>query len=234
MEGENTTANETIEDLRQRLNTESTRAQDLESTNRRMEGEGTTANAKVKDLEEQIRALKSDKEAANAAAEALREQVEALQSEKGDDAKEPSGEEPPESVVTPEGVVAVVDTPTGISEGEHSMAEAGPENDVKKDTTKQDDDSPALDNEPAGPKLGKNGKPLIQRANRRADGSIRTPSHPDYVPLEEAPSRLGDRPFHGQGRGMGGNKGRGGGGGRNGGGNFGGRGGRGDGGRFGW
>lgn len=42
---------------------------------------------------------------------------------------------------------------------------------------------------------GQTVKPKKPRANRRADGSIRTPSHPNYVPLEASPSHLGDKPF---------------------------------------
>ena len=72
------------------------------------------------------------------------------------------------------------------------------------------------------------------RANRRADGTIRTPSHPDYVPLEVSRSQLGDRPFNPADRGHGwrggpGGRGRGRGGDR--GGPFGWRGGRNRGGR---
>ncbi|KAF6220702.1 hypothetical protein HO133_003135 [Letharia lupina] len=141
--------------------------------------------------------------------------------------KDPLGGGQPESDVMPEEAVAgsqdgVVDLPVESSEGEHAMAEAGSDDDEKTGAIEQDDDTPALDNESPGPKLGKNGKPRIPRANRRADGSIRTPSHPDYVPLEEAPSRLGDRPFRGPGRGNGWKRRRGGGGGWN------------DGARFGW
>ena len=83
-------------------------------------------------------------------------------------------------------------------------------------------------------------RPPRIRANRRADGTIRTPSHPDYVPLEVSRSQqqLGDRPFNSSergntwGRGPGGRgRGRGRGGDR--GGPFGWRGGRNRGGRWG-
>ncbi|KAL9136826.1 MAG: hypothetical protein Q9175_001971 [Cornicularia normoerica] len=126
---------------------------------------------------------------------------------------------------------AVVDVPVESSEGEHGMPGAeGPRDEVRKSSTEQDDNSSAQGNQSAGPKLGMNGKPLIPRANTRSDGSIRTASHPGYVPLNEAPSRRGDRPFRGPGRGSRGRRGHGGGG-RNGRARFGWRGGRGGGGR---
>ena len=70
------------------------------------------------------------------------------------------------------------------------------------------------DHDPDAPKLGKNGKPLIPRKNRRKDRTVRTRTHPEYVPpaapqraVEEAtrpPPPLGDRPFHGARGGFGG------------------------------
>lgn len=51
-------------------------------------------------------------------------------------------------------------------------------------------ENPAVDPVMGG-SFEQNGKPRI-RANRRADGAIRTPSHPDYVPLDVARSQLGD------------------------------------------
>ena len=232
---ENATASETVKDLRQRLVIQTTRAQDLASTNRRIEAENAVAEETAENLEEQVQALRSDNEAADTTAEDLEGQFEVVKSKNktnSDDAEEPFGGDQPQSGITPKEAVAgdqdvVDDLPVESREGKQAMAKAtGQGDEDEKSTTMQDNDSPALDDTAAGPKLGKNGKPLIPRANKRADGSIRTPSHPDYVPLDEAPSRLGDRPFHGSGRGNGWNKRRGDGG-RNNGGHFGWRGGRG-------
>ncbi|CAD6579968.1 MAG: hypothetical protein ASARMPRED_009309 [Alectoria sarmentosa] len=235
---ENSTASETIKHLRQRLDIQTTRAQELASSNRRIEAENAVAEETAENLEEQAQALWSDKEATDTTAEDLEEQSGVLRSENktiSDDAEEPFGEDQPQSGVMPKEAAdgdpdVVDDLPVESSEGKQAMAEAtGQGDEDEKSTAKQDDDTPAVDDAAAGPKLGKNGKPLIPRANKRSDGSIRTPSHPDYVPLGEAPSRLGDRPFHGSGRGNSWNKRRGDGG-RNNGGQFGWRGGRGGGG----
>ena len=98
------------------------------------------------------------------------------------------------------------------------MAEAtGPGDGNMDSATKQNYGTPTIDDQVADPKLGKNGKLLVPRAKTRGDGSIRTPSHPDYVSLEEAPLRLGDRQFRPNARGSGWKQGGGGGGGGGGG-----------------
>lgn len=106
--------------------------------------------------------------------------------------------------------------------------EVAGQGDVYPTVPAHQDNGPSTPNEQsADPTLGKSGKPLRQRRNRRSDGTIRTASHPDFVPLEEAQAQHGDRPFGspGSGRGGRGPRGRGG--------NWGGGNGRG-GGRFGW
>lgn len=49
-------------------------------------------------------------------------------------------------------------------------------------TTEQDANSSASVDQVDGVRLGASWKPLRIRKNRRADGAVRTPYHPDYVP----------------------------------------------------
>lgn len=77
------------------------------------------------------------------------------------------------------------------SEGDHGMAEAADKGDKNVEVT--------ID----GVRLGASGKPLRIRKNRRADGTVRTPYHPEYVPRVPDGPALGDLPAHGAGRGNG-------------------------------
>ena len=94
------------------------------------------------------------------------------------------------------------------------------ESETAHETIESIEDVAGSENPVVDPTMGgsseQNRRPRI-RANRRADGTIRTPSHPDYVPLAVSRSQLGDRPFHSADRGHGwrggpGGRGRGGGG----------------------
>ncbi|CAF9926774.1 hypothetical protein IMSHALPRED_007043 [Imshaugia aleurites] len=143
---------------------------------------------------------------------------------------------------------AVVASPVASPEGEQGMTEAmGLVDEKNESQSVQDDDTSAPGDQTAQPSLGTNGRQPRTRANKRADGSIRTPGHPDYVPRApapapapapasapapvSAPAQLGDRPFRGFGRGGSDRGDRGGRGGRGGGIGHGGRGGMNRGGR---
>lgn len=151
-----------------------------------------------------------------------------------------------EDVSAPHNQSAGSQTGDNVLEGGHGMAEAADAGDKNVEgTTEQDANSPASVDQVDGVKLGASGKPLRIRKNRRADGTVRTPYHPDYVPRVPDGPALGDRPAPGAGRGngngggnspgrgRGGNRGHGGDGGNRGG-HFGWRGGRGGGGGRGW
>lgn len=151
-----------------------------------------------------------------------------------------------QDVPTPHDQSAGSQTGDHVLEGGHGMAEAADAGDKNVEgTTEQDVNSPASVDQVDGVKLGASGKPLRIRKNRRADGTVRTPYHPDYVPRVPDGPALGDRPAPGAGRGngnrggnspgrgRGGNRGYGGDGGNRGG-HFGWRGGRGGGGGRGW
>ena len=60
-----------LDSLRQTLQTQKTRAEDLDSHNCKIQAENNTVNETVKEIEEQIEALQSDKEASRMAAEDL-------------------------------------------------------------------------------------------------------------------------------------------------------------------
>lgn len=90
------------------------------------------------------------------------------------------------------------------SEGDHGMAEAAYQRDKNVEgTTEQTANSSASVDQVDGVRLGASGKPLRIRKNRRADGTVRTPYHPEYVPRVPDGPALGDRPAPGAGRGNG-------------------------------
>lgn len=132
------------------------------------------------------------------------------------------------------------------SEGDHGMAEAAYQGDKNVEgTTEQTANNSSSVDQVDGVRLGASGKPLRMRKNRRADGTVRTPYHPEYVPRVPDGPALGDRPAPGAGRGNGNGGGNGpargrggyrgyGGDGGDRGGHFGWRGGRGGGGGRGW
>lgn len=76
------------------------------------------------------------------------------------------------------------------SESTNGRTEA--ENTTAQETNENMEDVAGSENAVDDPGMGslsrQSGKPRIPRANTRGDGSIRTPSHPDYVPLEDSPS----------------------------------------------
>ena len=154
-------------------------------------------------LDTQIALAQNLESSDNAAAEAVGNEADT------DDAKISLGGVEPDSSVMPTEAIAGIqdaffDPPVVSPEEEHGVAEAmGLGDEDKKSATEQDDDTPAIDDQKAAPEMRTDEKPRRQRANRRADGTIRTPSHPDFVPREQPSSQLGDRAFRGSGRGGG-------------------------------
>ena len=236
---------EEMDDLRQRLDAQCTRAGDAETHNHRLEAELDGAKETIRSLEEHVAALESSTENKNDT-EPLDEDEE--RTVKQDDVTPADLEEEEEEKTVTQDDVTPADleeeeeektvtqddvTPADLEEEEEEktvkqddVTPADLEEEEEEKTVKQDDVTPADlgveeeekkvkqdDGTPAdGPKLGKNGKPLIPRANRRADGTNRTATHPDYVPPQRPSSQLGDRPFQGlpgNGPGPGNGRGRG-------------------------
>ena len=133
--------------------------------------------------------------------------------------------------------VASHDVQSNVSEWADDTAEGSDlANENVEKASEQDEKSPAAEGHDDGAGLGASEKRVKVRRNTRADGTVRTASHPDFTPrIPTGPAGRGNGYRGGNGRGGGTNGGRGGGrgtgGGRgNGGGAFGWRGGRGGGG----
>ena len=176
-----------IDNLRQKLNTESSRAQDLESTSRELELQNTDLKETVKSLEEEVLAFQSGKDLESTSRElemqntdlketvkSLKEEVQALQSGKK------AGNMPAKNSEESE---------EGKEEGEHEGnemkgamgLEMGDEEGNENDDEGNEDDA----NAPRGTQGGSGGVRYNRkklRSNKRADGSIRTSKHPQSTP----------------------------------------------------